>query len=1463
MKLIYNGFDFSTVGELGITQAREFEGGEQTQRARVRLAVRVDLFQTSYDENRNLIDSFTAALQTPNALLQWINDAVNVPYVSQTAVLVSEDLPDDWGQYHQTVNLVFQYYEQTPAGASNNLPLSFCKEGSGTTFSFDVVNRWQHSAGTERFSSLRSQRRETKGKIHVEGQFFGDTTQSLAARRSALAGQAAAMVESLNSSEGMLTFGAPGEGTGPTVFSGMVRMEEFTADLDQLVNAVNYAFTCSYTLFPDESDYATAEWTAAERDEMTGSTVLTVAGKIQAQDEAAARVKLAAILAQVVQDYGYLGGQQLSMDTTPNGISANSDGDTFTELAFSASYRTWQTTNQPASLAGLSLGQVNRWSDKVDTTRFSPLRSQRERTGGMIEASGTWAAGVLPGQGTGSLASGGAVGNVTGVRKQLLAAQRALKAAVNAAQVALAYGDWMQTIRVVSFTAEINQAETGIDWSLTGSYTLFPNEASYAVAEYTCAERDNFTGELTLGISGRIQAQSEAAARVKLTAVLTAQLTARNYLTTGVIVSLEATPNAIEADADGATFTEMAFNATYRKWKATNQAGTFGTPPVSLGNITKWHDRVSVTRFNPLRPHRERSAGTIEAAGCWRADLTLPLAQRRTQLLEQQRAMKAAINVAQGPLTYADWTQTVRVTEFNAEVNQAETAIEWSLGATYTIFPNEADYTTTEWTVAVRDNYTGEVTLTVAGKVQATSQSLAYGKFEAVVAAVTTQWGYATGGQKLNQEVTAASISANADGDTFIELSFTTSWRKWKASNQAATFTATGNTVPRALGNVTVWRDHYSAQRFNEMRSQRRHATGGIVAGGTIAGDMALTVAGRRAAMLALQAALKTEVNNADGMLSYGSWSQVVRVVDFQAETNQAETGIEWSLTAEYSLFPNEGGYATAEYTVNFRQETEAGDEFMGFAGKIGAPTAALATAKLTALRTSVLAMYSWTGAFLTRREGGFQSVYANGDKTATITGEAADGTTFLELSFTEEYRRRIPGTLVSSTLTISNREDIPAQTLATTYSGTVTASGATVDAAHATALARAQALGANREAAIDPTAWLRSSQAGMEQRQLTLNTAAEFVRLTFSYEYQSKLSAGRAYLELTTAVQTDIFGVDTETCSGFIAARDQATALGLFNSQVVTLYTGRLIQSQQTSFAQSQNQTSDDRTDQVKNTLLASTTTLTPGSGASALFNTVHVRMDFNLNVWSPKAAGEVGLKYSIEVARDFLALEFRTTVQGSCWAGNRALADAAVAGLLTALLGGPNLGLATGAAPVGGGNVSGGMASVRSRRTEDREWNTAGAQGDNANDVMLKLDFEEDLVGALTGQAGVNEMKLSVRIVYSGTRWRVQNLPFNADGSGGVAIPQPTGVEAGSRTVTGSVTAGTFATAQAWAVAQRGLLTGDALGGNYPQPEQWDTDYQFVPRVDGIPTGTGANVQLYRVGFTFGEILPLYPAP
>jgi hypothetical protein len=1329
---------------------------------------------------------------------------------------------------------VFEYYEQVPGGAPNNLPLTFNKEGSGSTYTFDVVNRWQHSASTERFSTLRKQRRESHGRIRVEGQVLADGQLPLAQRRTNLAAQAAQLVEQMNSAEGLLQFGADG-----SVFSGMVRIEEFSCNLNQLINALDWTFTCSYTLFPDESDYATAEFTVEETNNYTGELHLQVAGKIQAQDVAAAQAKLQAIITQVLTDNEYLAGQPLSLVTTPNQISANEDGDTFTEMTFSGAWRKWAATNLAAVLADghkdpVPLGNITKWSDRVDTTRFNALRPQRERTTGIIEAAGV----LVPDE---SLP-------VVDRRAQLLLMAQVLKAEVaGVAELTLVYGDWEQVVRVNSFAAEINQAETGIEWSMAADYILFPNLASYATAEYTVAEQDNFTGEVHLTIAGRIQAQDETAARTKLSAILQQQLTDRKY-TGGQILVMNVTPQLIDDDADGATFTELNFNVEYRKWKKSNQAATFGAnPAVSLGNVRTWRERVSISRFNPLRPMRERAWDIIEAAGTWNGDLSLSVADRRKQLLSVQRAMKAAVNVPQDVLKYGDFSQMVRVTEFTAEINQAETGIDWSLSATYTLFPDESNYTITDFQVATRDNFTGETTLALTGKIQAATLALAQAKLTSLALTVPAQQGYGKGTQQLTNDVTSNNLST-LDGDSFIELNFSLSWRGWKADNQVMTFKASKGGTLRAFGNVSHWHDHYSAQRFNDLRSQRRHATGSVEASGTIVATQPGSGNGARAGMLALVAQLKKEVNNADGTLTYGVaaqpgqgnatpyFQQVVRVDDFQAQINQAETGIDWSLSASYSLFPNEGGYATTDFTVADRQDLETGDEFLTFAGKIEAPTQALAVAKLNSLRTAVLTSYGWTMGQQLRSESNAQCIYANGDKTTYPVGsgvaDAGDGTMFIQLSFNEEYRRRIQGTLVGFTMRVSAREDISTQTLLTTYAGSVTATGPTADVAYAAALAKAQQLGANQEIKIDSTAFLLRSEVSFEQRQVTQNSALEFVRITFNYEYQSKLGANRTYLEMTSTVNRDTFGADVETCAGFVAARDAATAQSVYAAQVRALYAGRLIHSEQTGVAQSQNQA------QQQGAGLGAGQQWNAGGAQAAstsAFNTQQLKFEFHLQVFTPKLEGEVGIKYAVEVTRDFLTLEMHTTIQGSCYAMDRPTADTAVTALLAAL----NFG-----------------ASVRSRRAEDR-------QTDGTNDVTLKLDFEEEFVGRVTGQAGVNEMKLSEKVVYSGTRWAVQNLPFNTDGSGGVSIPQPSGIEPGSRTVAGSVTAGTLATAQAWAMAQRALLTGDQNGGNYPQPEQWDTDYEFVPRVDGVAKGSGENVRLYRVNFTFAEVLPLYPAP
>jgi hypothetical protein len=982
----YNSFNIHDIGDVTVTLSREAEGGDAPQRTKVTLRMTVDVFERSYDDNYQLLEQLREALRTQQATLRWHNEAVEQDYVNQTAALMSHDLPEEWGEYHQRVNLVFVYYEQNLI--TQNTRLELRKNGGTVVLQLDNVTRWAEACSIERFDSKRSQRKESRLRIAVNGSVQGNPKLALPARRSALAAQAATFRAEMNGAEATLTFGV--------LFSGTVRVESFETEVDQVSNQIVFSFVVSQTLTPDEADYATVELGVELKDGMTGETFLNVSGKIQASSEVKANAKLALVQAALVASYIYGGGQLLSLDKMPNQINSATDGDAFTEMGFSFSYRTWRASNQGAT----------------------------------------------------------------------------------------------------------------------------------------------FKGSATEG------------------------------------------------------------------------------PSISFGQVRRWDERYSATRFNPMRSQRSRASGQIDASGTWKADMSLSLEDRRASLLVMKNTMLL-------------------------------------------------------------------------------------------------------------------------------------------------------------------------------------------------------------------------EVNSADGTLTYGGWSHVVRISDLRAEVNQAETGIEWSFTAEYSLFPDEGGYATCEFSVDQRDDVESGDKFMTFAGKIMAPNGALARAKLATLRTTILTIYGWTTAQRLRTNSVASAVDANGDSSTGIPegieAAADNGTTLLELSFNEEYRARITGTLVSREWTTSATGDISTGLTMTTYAGSVTAAGATADLAYATALAAAQALGAGKEGTIGGSAFLRRSMLTESRRQSTADNDVEHVRLTFTYEYESKVASGNAYIEATAQVAQDTFGMDVENVSGFVVSNSFATAQSLYLSQVRNAYNGQLVRNESTaqsrSWAQSANATHE-------------------------------LRIEFSFQVFKAKAASRIALRYSISVTRDLLNLSTSTSVRGSAFADTKAHAEACVDAFFEAM----DLG-----------------SQVRTNRTEDNEY-TATYDGtptfSSALTGFVKLDFEDEYRGKIDGDSGVVEMQLNEEVRYSGTRWVVQPLPYDTwdeeeqTGTGGISIPQPCGVQEGLRTVRGSVTAASLPTATAWALRHRGLLTGDGDDGFYPLPEVLDVGYDFVPRVDGIAAddlagpGSDANVQMHRVNFTFAEILPNYPA-
>lgn len=843
-----------------------------------------------------------------------------------------------------------------------------------------------------------------------------------------------------------------------------------------------------------------------------------------------------------------------------------------------------------------------------------------------------------------------------------------------------------------------------------------------------------------------------------------------------------------------------------------------------LGNVAKFAQTSSTDRFSAFHSQRSLVKGEIAVSGFLLVDATQDLETRRTALIAAKTAMDAAFNSKEVTVVYAPsgvapgegvFDQVVRPEKYTSDIDELHYQITWSFSASYTVFPNEATFATVEYEAEQRDQNTGEQLLAFHGRIMAATEAIARAKLAALMPVVLAQYGYAVKSQQLRNDSTARQVSANEDGDFFTELNFSQEYKRYRTDNQLATYTKTGNKKAVPLGNVVNWDLAYSGRRFNDMRSQRQHAGGRVTASGCWIGDPTLTLAQQRAALLAQQAAMQAEVNGPDGTLTYGTFTQVCRIEDFQAHVDQSINEIKWSCTAFWSAFPNESGYATCDFTVNQSSNVEDGEQLLSFAGTILAPDEALARAKLASLRTTMLDNYGFTLAQQLKPQATVRSVFANGDKTAGLGAfEESDGTTFIELTFSEEYRQRM-ATLLGYTMKSSSRTDITTGLVLTTFAGAVQASGATVDAAYRAALAKAQALGSGQETQLGNNAFQRQAQIDWDQRQTQATNSIEFVRLTFSYEYQSKQPVGNAYLEVRTDSDVETFGNDQVSVSGMVIAVDGPTATSLYQSQVKASYTGMIIHSERLSQSQMQNQAP---------------------SGAGT-FNTQDIRLDFSFTVFVPKAAGTVNYRYSITTSNDYLQLTRQTNIRGSVFAPDQTTAAAAVATLL-------------------GGIAPAGASLVTDENGVDSEFTSAS--GDIA---FLKYDFGAAYVSRITGIGNLLEMKVTESIKYSGVRWIVQPIPRNADGTGGVAIPQDGGLEPGSRSVRGMVTAATQAAAVEWARQQRQLLTGDDNGGNFPQPEELETEYEFVPRMDGVADGAGENVRLYRVNFGFSEVLPYYP--
>jgi hypothetical protein len=213
----------------------------------------------------------------------------------------------------------------------------------------------------------------------------------------------------------------------------------------------------------------------------------------------------------------------------------------------------------------------------------------------------------------------------------------------------------------------------------------------------------------------------------------------------------------------------------------------------------------------------------------------------------------------------------------------------------------------------------------------------------------------------------------------------------------------------------------------------------------------------RRADLLAAVDQLRTEIQSgADGTVTHGPFSQVVRVDNFSPELDQVGVTprVAWSLSASWSEFPNQNGQAQCEFTVARREDNRDGKALLGLSGRIESDSE---TAALSAL-TNVTANFA----------AGYTAIRTD-KRSEQLSGK--DGDTFVRLSFDYEFEKTIGG-ILGWKLRRADSEETKAGMFRRLYAGYVEATAVTFDAAYQAAVAKARAWAAISTSSKSPAVW-------------------------------------------------------------------------------------------------------------------------------------------------------------------------------------------------------------------------------------------------------------------------------------------------------------------------------------------------------------------------------------------------------
>lgn len=333
MTLTYNGVALAELGELVIMPpAVRYEPADAPQRAVHTLTVRLHSWQQgSWEDNYETLRTIARAVATQHALLEWV-DGNGVEQVSRPVRVVSHSFPEEGATVehtsHQSIEIVFEWLDHLSATTANALTATYQRTGSAAALSLGQVERFGESYQASRVSGYRSHRWNATGTVNASGRLKTPTTASISDQRAALlSAHAQLLAEIENGKDGTLVYGA--------AFNRVIRVENFTPQIDQAAGEITWSLTGSFTRFPDESDYAITDYRlVTTEDNGAGVVRLRFSGTVNAPTAATARTALATLRASLVDASFAL----LNRDDDDR-TAVTGDGTAFVELTFNEEYQ--------------------------------------------------------------------------------------------------------------------------------------------------------------------------------------------------------------------------------------------------------------------------------------------------------------------------------------------------------------------------------------------------------------------------------------------------------------------------------------------------------------------------------------------------------------------------------------------------------------------------------------------------------------------------------------------------------------------------------------------------------------------------------------------------------------------------------------------------------------------------------------------------------------------------------------------------------------------------------------------------------------------------------------------------------------------------------------------------------------------------------------------------------------------